>query len=587
MNETKALNEKFFILCRQGHVQELSNWLHDHQDSFVINQHEGLGGNTGLHIVAGAENHSAQKAKILIEYGANPSVMNDQDDTPAHKAARAGNLETLKLLVEKGGLSGILMGNSQSQKSRSRGTSRRSVWPSRSRGQCTIQENKTCNNIIKTACEAKNTECVEYLVDEIMKARKSCLGEGLYDSTDSLSPVSMIRHTLDVKEFMTFTVPRQVVFFELGYDLASSNKACTLPQLEQSLYGLMLANTPRAFLHLLNNCIFTMGKRTYVDFLPFFNPDGGSELSILRIITHYKKYELLTHPLCELFLHLKWLRARSLYWIVILLNLVTTFLTIAYVLLSYGNMVGYFKWVPKNETCHYDSELDSLEPTNATLLTDTNYNCYGDKVKVPLLACSTIMALVVFAKMFQDRGYMCDMHLWRHRPEDMMNMFVYVLIIVDQFSLQTTTHRIIGAFLVLGSCRILMHTIARDPDIAIFVEMVEHIKKSIMKFFISYIWLFLGWVVTFHVTLGTDEDSAFRDLGSSVVKVLTMFTGELGFETTFKEQTRLDTDPWTHIWILLLYAMFLIEMCIILMNLTIGLSISNIQASLFLRESFL
>ena len=146
------------------------------------------------------------------------------------------------------------------------------------------------------------------------------------------------RHTLDIKEFLSFTIPRQVVFFELGFDLASSNSAQTMEKLEKSLYGVMLANTPRAFLHLLNSCIFTIGKTTYVDFLPFFNPNSGSELSILRIIIHHKKFELLTHPLCELFLHLKWLRSRSLYWIVIMLNFIFTFMTITYVILSYGNL---------------------------------------------------------------------------------------------------------------------------------------------------------------------------------------------------------------------------------------------------------
>ena len=89
---------------------------------------------------------------------------------------------------------------------------------------------------------------------------------------------------------------------------------------------------------MLNSCIFTIGKTTYVDFLPFFNPNSGSELSILRIIIHHKKFELLTHPLCELFLHLKLLRSRSLYWIVIILNFVFTFLTIIYVIWMYGNI---------------------------------------------------------------------------------------------------------------------------------------------------------------------------------------------------------------------------------------------------------
>ena len=54
--------------------------------------------------------YSKAKAEILLNHGANPSVRNDFHETPAHSAAKAGNLETLKLMVEHGGLSGILMG---------------------------------------------------------------------------------------------------------------------------------------------------------------------------------------------------------------------------------------------------------------------------------------------------------------------------------------------------------------------------------------------------------------------------------------------------------------------------------------------
>ena len=117
----------------------------------------------------------------------------------------------------------------------------------------------------------------------------------------------------------------------------------------------------------------------------------------------------------------------------------------------------------------------------------------------------------------------------------------------------------IGAFLVIFSCRTLLYTIARDPDIAIFVEMKGYITKSIFKFFVSYIWIFIGWVVAFHVTLGnftpaslnitatkTIEAESFSDLGSSILKVLTMFTGELGFDATFAHHVQFTTGNFCY-----------------------------------------
>ena len=85
----------------------------------------------------------------------------------------------------------------------------------------------------------------------------------------TISPLSTM------KEFLSFTIPRQVVFFELGYDLTASNIDANVAQFDATTYGKMLANTPHAFLHLLNSCIYTRGRTTYIDFFPFFNPKGN------------------------------------------------------------------------------------------------------------------------------------------------------------------------------------------------------------------------------------------------------------------------------------------------------------------------
>ncbi len=104
MDTRENLKEAFFQVCQNGEPQELLKWIQDFGPDFPINAPEPTEGNTGLHIVAGLESNSLALVEILIQNGgANPSVKNDFDDTPAHKAAQAGNLDALKYLVEQVG----------------------------------------------------------------------------------------------------------------------------------------------------------------------------------------------------------------------------------------------------------------------------------------------------------------------------------------------------------------------------------------------------------------------------------------------------------------------------------------------------
>ena len=139
---------------------------------------------------------------------------------------------------------------------------------------------------------------------------------------------------------------------------------------------------------------------------------------------------------------------------------------------------------------------------------ETKSNCFGDNLKHYVLAFAVLNLVFSLAKMFQDKAYLCNINLWRHRTEDLFYIVIFGLVLADYLiedsgDEEKKIHRIIAAFMVIISCRIMMHTFARNPDVAIVSEMVDHIRSSLLKFFFSYIFIFLGWIVAFHVTLGT------------------------------------------------------------------------------------
>ena len=101
-----------FKLCREGKLKELKGLITflEKRGSLltIINQPDALDedGNTLLHLAVKSE--SLEIVDLLLTLGANPSIKNARSETPAHAAARVGNLEILKYLVENGGLHGIL-----------------------------------------------------------------------------------------------------------------------------------------------------------------------------------------------------------------------------------------------------------------------------------------------------------------------------------------------------------------------------------------------------------------------------------------------------------------------------------------------
>ena len=214
-------------------------------------------------------------------------------------------------------------------------------------------------------------------------------------------------------------------------------------------------------------------------------------MNLLKVIIHYKEYELLTHPVCELFLHLKFQRARYFYWFSNVLNALFTIVAIFYVLLSYGNIQVYF-----GLSCN---EVISIIDPDICL---PSHLCYSYKFIYPIATLSSINLALILMKFIQEPRLIFSLQHWRSSPEDYFHVISFALIFIDQGCYDYKVHQLLGGMLAFISCRTLMYTIARYPGIATFVEMVDHTKKSILLLLLRYLPYFIGWVITFHVLLG-------------------------------------------------------------------------------------
>ena len=70
-----------------------------------------------------------------------------------------------------------------------------------------------------------------------------------------------------------------------------------------------------------------------------------------------------------------------------------------------------------------------------------------------------------------------------------------------------------SSLLSICVAHMMMQAFAMNTTVGFFVEMVSQIQKSLLKFSPGYIWLILGWVITWHILLGGEEStSSFHGL---------------------------------------------------------------------------
>ena len=213
---------------------------------------------------------------------------------------------------------------------------------------------------------------------------------------------------------------------------------------------------------------------------------------MLRTIIHYEKFELLKHPLCDLFLHLKWKRAHVLYYVVKAIHILFTILVVCYSLVYHGELghqpgENYFFRNCSNESVGpYYGDNDTMITTiltNTTILKERIPCDYWRFVPILISIISFILLLMHTTKVFQNR-HSFDWSLTReYITEDILPLLAVLLFVISHvgFGFQREGadanysikfHRSIAGLLVLVCCHSMAYTMSRDSENAIFVEMM-------------------------------------------------------------------------------------------------------------------
>ena len=273
---------------------------------------------------------------------------------------------------------------------------------------------------------------------------------------------------------------------------------------------------------------------------------SSGETGLLLTFIEVGQREILKHPLCEIFLFLKWRRIRKYFAFSLIVHA-------CYVVLCSLYILGIF--------------LDSCADfKKCTIPMSYRYVSYV------LLVCNfSILGKELFQIAHIRRGYI---YQWENWLQWLIILAVFVTLVPPNWlSLKFVTwQHHIAVFGIFFNWIELMVLIGRFPMFGLYVQMFTKGAVNFGKFLLAYFCLLAAFSFSFRMLF--PKYPSFNSTINSIVKIVAMMTGELEFEDIFfNSEDPLYYPGTSHIFFLF----FTLIVTVVLTNLLVGLSVSDIQ----------
>ncbi|XP_069993413.1 transient receptor potential channel pyrexia [Penaeus vannamei] len=298
----------------------------------------------------------------------------------------------------------------------------------------------------------------------------------------------------------------------------------------------------------------------------------GMESRMLSCFSREGQKLLLKHPVCEIFLLLKWLRVRNFF----IFNLI--FYSVLVALLSCYIMVVF----PAASCYHLNATTQSkqaAEPQGPFEDEEDNLlrrDCglHYEAFMVSLLyiiwfGFGILLLKEIFQMIDTPRTYFSswdNVLIW---PIIILTLTITISSYVRHDTRNWEHH--LAAVVILLTWAELLSLIGRFPLFGVYIHMFTHVTKNFAKFLCAYACLLTAFSLSFGVLFPNQE--SFGKYGYRLIKTMVMMTGEIEYNDLFYGDEKLLYPETTHI----IFFVFLIFVTIILMNLLVGLAVSDIQ----------
>ena len=294
------------------------------------------------------------------------------------------------------------------------------------------------------------------------------------------------------------------------------------------------------------------------------------EMNVISKFADYNQKDLLSSPVSELFLHVKWSLTKKFYFL-------NSFLFLMYLILLTFLVYGtsYVKYHQSSLNVTHICEPREWEPYKNFGMTDEYWKAW-----ILVHAITSVFTAIIFVReLFQLSSKQKE---YFKSKENLLEMATIVCSILYLFIVVFTggilycdVEQVFGAVaLFLGWIEMSL-LIGRLPSIGIYIFMSVNVLKQLVKFFSVYLTILMAFACAFSVIL--PKSTIFENLFTSFLKVLVMMIGELDFADNFTwdsvdEQGGVFSNIITQMFFI--GVLFLVS--IVISNLIIGLTVHNI-----------
>ncbi|GAB1600551.1 transient receptor potential cation channel subfamily A member 1-like isoform X3 [Argonauta hians] len=309
-------------------------------------------------------------------------------------------------------------------------------------------------------------------------------------------------------------------------------------------------------------------------------------LSCLVTMAKLGREDLLSHPVCENFLKMKWngygrwIYIFNLLFYIIFLGLLTNFVTTHDSMMHYDPDCSYALNKTYKAAAVPTTDVKTKEEMNAcsfkVMQTFELSIFHGITVWLITIFCIINLLKEIVQIIQQGKRYFRE-------PINILEWILYtstcVFILPFLFRLSLHFQWEAGALAIFFAWFNLLVFLQRIEIFGLHVVMCLEVLRTLIQAICIYSILFIAFGMGFYVIMAKEESHAHRSPGLSILRVGMMIL-EPEFMDNFNEPFT-DDDPYTlhfgNVSILML-AMFMLFTPIMLMNLLIGLAVGNIDA---------